>query len=61
MDLTLGRLGHSAGVVTVAAAFSRQEAAALVSLVVTLNARNAIGVSTRARAPGSYHPWNASG
>ena len=32
------------------------EVAALVSLIVTINAWNAIGVSTRAWAPGSYQP-----
>ena len=31
-----------------------QEVAALVSLIVTINAWNAIGVSTRAWIPGSY-------
>ena len=39
-----------------AAAFSRDEVAALVSLIVTINAWNAIGVSTRAWEPGSYQP-----
>jgi AhpD family alkylhydroperoxidase len=38
----------------VAAEFSQQEIAALVSLIVTINAWNAIGVSTRAWVPGSY-------
>jgi AhpD family alkylhydroperoxidase len=38
----------------VAAEFSPQEVGALVSLVVTINAWNAIGVSTRAWTPGSY-------
>ena len=37
----------------VAAEFSPQEIAALVSLIVTINAWNAIGVSTRAWMPGS--------
>jgi AhpD family alkylhydroperoxidase len=37
-----------------AARFSEEEAAALVSLVVTINAWNAIGVSTRTWQPGSY-------
>ena len=36
------------------AEFSQQEVAALVSLIVTINAWNAIGVSTRAWVPGSY-------
>jgi AhpD family alkylhydroperoxidase len=40
----------------VAAQFSEQEIAALVSLIVTINAWNAIGVSTRAWVPGSYQP-----
>jgi AhpD family alkylhydroperoxidase len=40
----------------VAAQFSPPEVAALVSLIVTINAWNAIGVSTRAWAPGSYQP-----
>ena len=38
----------------VAAEFSPQEIAALVSLIVTINAWNAIAVSTRAWEPGSY-------
>ena len=40
----------------VAAQFSPQEVAALVSLIVTINAWNAIGASTRAWTPGSYQP-----
>ena len=40
----------------VAAEFDPQEVAALVSLIVTINAWNAIGVSTRAWIPGSYQP-----
>ena len=40
----------------VAAEFSQQEVAALVSLIVAINAWNAIGVSTRAWTPGSYQP-----
>jgi AhpD family alkylhydroperoxidase len=40
----------------VAAEFSQEEIAALVSLIVTINAWNAIGVSTRAWVPGSYQP-----
>ena len=39
-----------------AAQFSPAELAALVSLIVTINAWNAIGVSTRAWIPGSYNP-----
>ncbi len=38
----------------VAAEFSPDEIAALVGLIVTINAWNAIGVSTRAWEPGSY-------
>lgn len=38
----------------VAAEFSQAETAALVSLIVTINAWNAIGVSTRTWAPGSH-------
>jgi AhpD family alkylhydroperoxidase len=38
----------------VAAQFTADEVAALVSLIVTINAWNAIGVSTRAWIPGSY-------
>jgi AhpD family alkylhydroperoxidase len=40
----------------VAAEFSPQEIAALVSLIVAINAWNAISVSTRAWVPGSYQP-----
>jgi len=40
----------------VAAHFSPEELAALVSLIVAINAWNAVGVSTRAWAPGSYQP-----
>ena len=40
----------------VAAQFSEGEVAALVSLIVTINAWNAIGVSTRSWEPGSYQP-----
>jgi|SRR5271165_492758 len=40
----------------VAAEFSPGEVAALVSLIVTINAWNAIGVATRAWVPGSYQP-----
>ncbi len=38
------------------AEFSEAELAALISLIVTINAWNAIGVSTRAWEPGSYQP-----
>jgi AhpD family alkylhydroperoxidase len=40
----------------VAAEFSEQEVAALVSLIVMINAWNAVGVATRAWEPGSYQP-----
>jgi AhpD family alkylhydroperoxidase len=40
----------------ISAHFSPDEIAALVSLIVTINAWNAIGVSTRAWMPGSYQP-----
>ena len=40
----------------VAAEFSQDEAAALLSLIVTINAWNAIGVASRAWEPGSYQP-----
>ena len=40
----------------VAAHFTPDEVAALLSLIVTINAWNAIGVSTRAWVPGSYKP-----
>ncbi len=39
-----------------AAEFSATELGALISLIVTINAWNAIGVSTRAWVPGSYQP-----
>jgi AhpD family alkylhydroperoxidase len=40
----------------VAAVFSADEVAALVSLIVTINAWNTIGVTTRTWQPGSYQP-----
>jgi AhpD family alkylhydroperoxidase len=39
-----------------AAVFSEPEMAAVLSLILTINAWNTIGVSTRAWAPGSYEP-----
>jgi AhpD family alkylhydroperoxidase len=39
-----------------ASVFTEAELGALVSLIVTINAWNAIGVSTRAWLPGSYQP-----
>ena len=40
----------------VAAAFTADEVGALVSLIVTINAWNTIGVATRTWEPGSYQP-----
>ena len=40
----------------VAAEFGQDEIGALLSLIVTINAWNAIGVATRAWEPGSYQP-----
>jgi AhpD family alkylhydroperoxidase len=40
----------------VAAEFSEAETAALLALIITINAWNAIGVATRAWEPGSYQP-----
>jgi AhpD family alkylhydroperoxidase len=40
----------------VAALFSDDEVAALVALIVTINAWNAVSVATRAWVPGSYEP-----
>lgn len=40
----------------VAAEFSPDEVSSLLSLIVTINAWNAIGVATRAWTPGSYQP-----
>jgi AhpD family alkylhydroperoxidase len=40
----------------VAAEFKEEEIAALICLIVSINAWNAIGVSTRAWNPGSYQP-----
>ena len=45
-----------ADVAPAAEEFSADELAALISLIVTINAWNAIGVSTRAWLPGSYQP-----
>ena len=41
--------------------FSEPEMGALVSLIVTINAWNMIGVTTRAWTPGSYEPAPAAG
>lgn len=40
----------------VAAAFSPDEIAAILSLIITINAWNTIGVTTHAWTPGSYQP-----
>jgi hypothetical protein len=40
----------------VAQYFSAEEIAALIGLIVAINAWNGIAVSTRAWAPGSYEP-----
>jgi AhpD family alkylhydroperoxidase len=40
----------------IAKEFSEREVAALVSLIVMINAWNAVGVTTRAWEPGSYQP-----
>ena len=55
-SLTLLARDHvpSEGYEAVAAQFAPNEIAALISLIVTINAWNMIGVSTRAWAPGSY-------
>jgi alkylhydroperoxidase family enzyme len=56
--VTLLADGHvaTADYAAVAAHFSPDEVAALLSLIVTINAWNAIGVTTRAWLPGSYQP-----
>lgn len=57
-SVTLMAVDHVPAVAfdAVAARFTTDQIAALVSLVVTINAWNAIGVSTSAWAPGSYQP-----
>ena len=57
-SVTLLAAGHvpAADYDAVAAEFNPNEVAALVSLIVTINAWNAISVSTRAWVPGSYQP-----
>ena len=57
-SVTLLAAGHVplADYDAVAAEFNPDEVAALVSLIVTINAWNAISVSTRAWVPGSYQP-----
>jgi len=46
----------AAAYAAVAAEFSPREVAALLSLIVTINAWNAIGVTARCWEPGSYQP-----
>jgi alkylhydroperoxidase family enzyme len=46
----------AAAYAAVAEQFTPGEVAALLALIVTINAWNAIGVSTRAWNPGSYQP-----
>ena len=57
-SVTLLAAGHvpAADYAVVAAEFGPDEIAALVSLIVTINAWNAISVATRAWVPGSYQP-----
>ena len=57
-SVTLLAAGHvpAADYDAVAAQFTPDEVAALIALIVTINAWNAIGVSTRAWEPGSYQP-----
>ena len=54
--LVAGDYGNTVYYDAVAAVFSPDEVAALVSLIVTINAWNAISVATRAWEPGSYQP-----
>jgi AhpD family alkylhydroperoxidase len=57
-EVTLLARDHvpAAAYAAVAEQFTPDEIAALVSLIVTINAWNAIGVSTRTWVPGSYQP-----
>ena len=57
-SVTLMTRGHvpAADYDAAAAWFSPGEIAALLSLIVTINAWNAVGVTTRAWTPGSYQP-----
>jgi AhpD family alkylhydroperoxidase len=57
-SVTLMAVDHVPGPAydAVAARFSADEVAALVALIVSINAWNAIGVSTHAWVPGSYQP-----
>ncbi|MBV9795150.1 MAG: carboxymuconolactone decarboxylase family protein [Actinobacteria bacterium] len=56
VTLLAGEHVPSADYDAVAAVFSPDEVAALVSLIVTINAWNAISVATRAWEPGTYQP-----
>ena len=57
-EVTLLARDHvpEAAYASAAAQFSPSEVAALLALIVTINAWNAIGVTTRAWVPGSYQP-----
>jgi AhpD family alkylhydroperoxidase len=57
-DVTLAASTHvpDEAYEAVAAEYSQAELGALVSLIVTINAWNTIGVATRAWEPGSYQP-----
>jgi AhpD family alkylhydroperoxidase len=57
-DVTLAATTHvpDQAFAAAAAEFTPTELGALISLIVTINAWNAIGVSTRAWEPGSYQP-----
>ncbi len=57
-SITLAAQTHvpAEGFTQAAKLFTEAELGALVSLIVTINAWNAIGVSTRAWQPGSYQP-----
>src|SRR5271154_5742888 len=57
-SVTMLATGHvpTADYDAVAAQFTPDEVAALIALIVTVNAWNAVGVSTRAWEPGSYQP-----
>ncbi len=57
-EVTLAARNHvpDEAFAAVAAEFTEPEIGALVSLIVTINAWNAIGVSTRTWEPGSYQP-----
>ncbi|HEU5419289.1 MAG TPA: carboxymuconolactone decarboxylase family protein [Streptosporangiaceae bacterium] len=56
VTLLAGEHVPAASYAAVAAEFTEDEVAALVALIVTINAWNAISVTTRAWVPGSYQP-----